>query len=153
MVNITEPITLSMPVRSDSRAELLAERRAAMCPPKGQKGKVEAVCRYASERNITITLVCDGTRTTIPYRCPALPRCTFWNGSAQGWGMRDCVSLPMTNPSSRMLSCHVKQLATFSAVADSVVMTSSILSLDAPEPVTPVRSYGLVVTGKASGHG
>lgn len=148
MINVTDPITLSMPVRSNSRAELLAEPRVAVCPSGGRKGRVEAVCRYASERNVTLSLVCDGTRPSMSYRCPVLPRCVFWNASDQEWGLRGCISMAMASPSSRTLSCLVNQLTTFSAVADSVAMATTTLALAPLEPIIPVKSYGLVMAGE-----
>lgn len=109
------------------------------------------LCTYASGRNMTIAVGCNGGggEAAVRYVCPALPRCGVWNSSEESWSLRGVIPLPMREGSRATLTCRSLRLGTFSAIADpeGSAFATLVLSSEARRRKRRDRSYGLVVAG------
>jgi hypothetical protein len=146
------PIFVSLPTRIDAGLEALHSRlRVVRCPASGRRATLSAFCSYASGRNTSVSITCDGGTSIATYRCPVLPRCAVWDADLQAWSTLGTACLPMLGPRTELatLRCTVPSTGVFAAVIDQEVeAVTSLLSQEPKLVPERVRSYGLIYAGR-----
>jgi hypothetical protein len=150
--NLSVPIFVSLPTRTDAPLEALHSRlRAVQCPASGRRATLSALCSYASGRNASVSITCDGSTSIVNYRCPVIPRCAVWDASMRTWSTLGTACLPMlsTRAGPATLRCTVSQTGVFAAVVDREVDAVTTLMSQGPLPERQtVRSFGLIYAGR-----
>jgi hypothetical protein len=112
-------------------SDVWTSSRSAACPSDGQQHLLSATCTYASGLNASTTALCDGTQAAVSYRCPLLPKCTYWDAAAKEWVSSGCRTVrgSALGGDQASVTCHCTKLGTLSARVDTAVGAFTTLTL------------------------
>lgn len=145
--DLDTPIRFALPTVPEAR-RVSTQERSTVCPTDGKPRRLQITCRYSGGLNASVEVACDGQTALAPYRCPAMPRCGFWNETSRAFSSQGCRTMGVTD-SGRKLWCECNHLTTFTAILDSVERTTAFELLstlsDAEPQKSPRTSSGLLL--------
>lgn len=133
--DLDTPISFNLPTIPEAR-RVSTQLRSMTCPTDGKPRRLQMTCRYSGGLNASVEIACDGQTALAPYRCPAMPRCGFWNETSRAFSSQGCKTLGVTD-SGRKLWCECTHLTTFTAISDSVERTTALELLSTLGNVDP----------------